>query len=386
MNILYISLDDPRKFGMGSQQRNNFLWRALREIGDVYTVFGAREKDSLVVDDNLKIRSIFLRPKTFLEAKFRWFFRGLIKYGNWPFRDKCIVRECIGWKDVKFDIVVARCLGAASWLSAWQIAPLYVDVDDVPTLAFESVIRFQLPHILVPVSRAIMRWWQNFVVGKCNGLWLVKASDSNELPKGVRYSLLHNIARLPADSYSINCEAEEKIMLTVGCMGYGPNSEGVSWFLKNVWCTFYEDHRDWKYVIVGRGADHLHLSEWQGYQGVNVMGYVDNLEDVYARASAVVAPINSGAGTCIKVIESAVYGKKTFATPFAVRGMQEDEISRYGIDVFYGADEFIREFNSWFDKETSARTDCLARIAADARKDYSFDGFRDAVRDMVQNG
>ena len=38
MNILYLSEPDPRMTHFGGAQRTNYIWRALQEVGDVYTM------------------------------------------------------------------------------------------------------------------------------------------------------------------------------------------------------------------------------------------------------------------------------------------------------------------------------------------------------------
>ena len=385
MNILYISLDDPRKTSTGSNQRNHFLWKALQRIGTVYAVYAVGPTSAPVDDKVDRVRSVCLKPSSWVEAKIRWFFRGLIKYGNWPFRDVAKVRRAIGWADVRFDIVVARCLGTASSLVAWKVAPLYVDIDDVPTLAFESVLKQMLPRFVVPLSRFLIHWWQRYVIEKCTGVWIVKDTDKSELPEATHYSLLPNISNTPSGLYSFEMLENCKSLIFIGNMGYSPNSEGVSWFLDTVWPVFYASHKDWVFRVIGGNASETDKQRWKAVSGVEVMGFVEDIECIYEKAYAVVAPINSGAGTCIKVIEGVVYGKKTFATPFAARGMSEDCIRDLGIDIFRDAKEFVRKFSDWVQIESDERKRLLVQFSANARNAYSFDGFCNSVMGMLKN-
>lgn len=383
MNILYISLDDPRQTSMGSQQRNHFLWKALSRLGSVYTVFSKKIGEADVCDEHAKIKSVDVSSPYWVVRKIMWIFRGLTKYGNLPFRSKTYIRSCIGWEDVKFDVVVTRCLGTASRFGAWEIAPLYVDIDDVPTLAFESLLKYQLPSVLQPVGRSLIRWWQGFVVRKCHAVWVVKESDVSELPKGTRWGLLTNIAKKPSAGYGLVARTREKELVTLGYMGYGPNSAGVNWFLNNVWTQFYSKHPDWEYAIAGGGASARDVEMWVTYPGVKVLGFVDDLEDLYSRAAAIVTPIESGAGTCIKVIEAAVFGRKIFATKFAARGLTESQLNRYGIDIFCDAKSFEKLVVRW-EVQSFEKKQMQERITfEESNRDYSEERFCQNVESLI---
>ena len=52
------------------------------------------------------------------------------------------------------------------------------------------------------------------------------------------------------------------------------------------------------------------------------MGFVSDLRGLYARSRVVCAPILSGAGTRIKIIEAAMYGKPTVATRIGAEGLE----------------------------------------------------------------
>ena len=385
MNILYISLDDPRKTATGSNQRNHFLWKALQKVGKVYTVYSIGNSATHVYDESECICTVSIKPTSWIERKYRYIFRGLIKYGNWPFRNVEKVRQTIGWTDVKFDVVVARCLGTASNLVAWKIAPLYVDIDDVPTLAFESILKQRLPFCIVPISRFLIRWWQKFVVKKCVGVWIVKEEDKKELPASTKSALLSNIANCPSDAYSVDQVESSKALVSIGNMGYEPNSSGVSWFLDNVWTEFHASHKDWCYIVVGGNVSEDSERKWSAVPGVKIMGFVADIEHVYEKSYAVIAPINSGAGTCIKVIESAMFGKKTFATPFAARGISERRMKDLGIDIFDNAHEFVNKFEVWEMLGIDERKKALALFRENAKIAYSFEGFCKSVKDMLEN-
>jgi polysaccharide biosynthesis protein PslH len=84
-----------------------------------------------------------------------------------------------------------------------------------------------------------------------------------------------------------------------------------------------------------RPASHLPMDE-----RVEVLGFVEDLRPLYARADVVVAPLIISSGTNIKVLEAMACGKAIVSTPIGCAGLG----LRHGHDVFIRKDwdEFAR--------------------------------------------
>jgi glycosyltransferase involved in cell wall biosynthesis len=54
---------------------------------------------------------------------------------------------------------------------------------------------------------------------------------------------------------------------------------------------------------------------------IRVLGFVDDLAEVYRRASLLIAPMQAGGGTRIKVLEAAAFGLATVASAQAADGL-----------------------------------------------------------------
>lgn len=108
-------------------------------------------------------------------------------------------------------------------------------------------------------------------------------------------------------------------LLFVGSLGYEANHEGVTWFLKRVWPRL-------KHVagieldIVG-AAPAPALRRLARRRGIRLHGYKPDLAPFYSRATLVVAPLRTGAGTRIKIIEAATHGVPVVATTIAAEGL-----------------------------------------------------------------
>lgn len=359
MNILYICGDNPEELGCGTKVRTHFIYEALKKLGTVY-VFVPPNVRKLGFGANL--------------------FRGLTKVGQLPCKSAEDARKTVGFEGVHFDAVVVRYVNLAAEFCAWKIAPCYIDIDDVPIQAFQ-LDKHRLPRGFRGLATLTVRMWQRYVLSRCRGVWVVKDEDRRFVPRGVRRGILRNVAQGPK-TWSPFAK-REKLLMSVGLMGYGPNVDGVAWFVREVWSKFHRQHPDWRYAIAGRGTPEWLVRECERIGGVDVLGFVDDLDALYAKSTAVVAPILSGAGSCVKVAESALHGRKTFVTACAARGLSADEVTGMGLEVFSSGDDFLQKLDCWASLSPAERSERENRIFENARRINSFDFFAKIVRQIL---
>lgn len=124
------------------------------------------------------------------------------------------------------------------------------------------------------------------------------------------------------------------------CLLFGPDSvpnyQGFQWFVKRV-SPFLEIPT----LVAGKGMD-VHKAEFES-EKARVLGYVDDLGDLYSRASCVAIPLFDGGGMKIKTAEALMHGKYIFGTDEAFSGYAFD-VSKVGA-LCNSADEFIKRVN-----------------------------------------
>lgn len=106
-------------------------------------------------------------------------------------------------------------------------------------------------------------------------------------------------------------------ILFVGGMN-PPNIEGLQWFLTQVWPLLLQRvPRATLYICgdVGRSIG-------QPPPGVIWRGRVENLEPEYADAAVVIAPLLTGSGMKIKVVDAASHGTACVTTPIGLQGLE----------------------------------------------------------------
>ena len=92
------------------------------------------------------------------------------------------------------------------------------------------------------------------------------------------------------------------VVLFPGQMTYGPNIDGARWLVDDVLPELRALEPSVTVRIVGRTGPEVEAL--RGRDGVEIVGYVERIEDELARADAVAVPLRQGSGTRIKIVEA----------------------------------------------------------------------------------
>lgn len=109
-------------------------------------------------------------------------------------------------------------------------------------------------------------------------------------------------------------------LYTIGAMNWIPNQEGIRWFLHEVWPDVHERFPGIKYYIAGR-----EMPEWMRelkLPGVVVAGEVEDARQFIASKSIMIAPLFSGSGIRVKIIEGMAAGKAVVSTTIGAEGIR----------------------------------------------------------------
>jgi glycosyltransferase involved in cell wall biosynthesis len=113
-------------------------------------------------------------------------------------------------------------------------------------------------------------------------------------------------------------EVDPPVVLMVGNYQYAATREGARFILDRVVPQVLARHPRAVFRFAGPGLPAVR------HPNVQVPGFVDDLPAEYRRAAVVVAPITSGGGIKIKVIEALAMGRFLVATPKAMEGIGTD--------------------------------------------------------------
>lgn len=148
------------------------------------------------------------------------------------------------------------------------------------------------------------------------------------------------------------------------CLLFGPigsaNYEAFRWFIKNV-----SPYLNCRTIVAGKGFEN-HRKEFESDK-VQVLGYVDNLDDLYKESAVVAIPLLSGSGMKIKTAEAMMYGRYIVGTDEAFAGYNID-FDKIG-GLCNTAEAFVKKINILIQK-----VDCFNEYARECYvKNYSIE-------------
>ena len=155
---------------------------------------------------------------------------------------------------------------------------------------------------------------------QCDEVWVPTESEAAELiAQGcapARVLVVPNLLDIDANADLAAVEPEPATLLFVANFDYAPNRRAAEWLVHDILPRLQRGCPTVRLLLVGRG-----LPAALTAPGVEVAGFVPDLDAVYRRATVVVLPVREGAGTMVKTIEALARGKATVGTPTAFRGL-----------------------------------------------------------------
>jgi glycosyltransferase involved in cell wall biosynthesis len=112
--------------------------------------------------------------------------------------------------------------------------------------------------------------------------------------------------------------AREELAVFFGHFGYRPNRAGMLRFLREGWPRTLEAVPRARLAVAGAGIDADVRAELEAFAGVEVLGLVDDLPALLARAAAVLVPLWEGGGTRLKALEAMAAARPVVGTPLGV--------------------------------------------------------------------
>lgn len=150
---------------------------------------------------------------------------------------------------------------------------------------------------------------------------------------------------------------EENTIFHIGSMNWFPNEQGIKWFLNDIWDDIHKSLPEVKAFFAGRNMPlWLINGKWEG---VDVVGEVDDSIRFMSSKQIMVVPLLSGSGIRIKILEAMSIGKAVIATSIAAEGIMYED--RKNIIIANTPQEFVQAI-----KELTQNKDLLNTISQNA--------------------
>ena len=356
----------PWNGSFGAAQRTSLLYNALQRHMpvEVLQVEGAHAFEALPGDRDgllarLKYKStgiagLSLRPDKRLRG---W----AAKHLDWN----------------RYSVVVGRYPAPALKLGVPTSVPLWIDADD----AVRRSARKTLDAALTNMKSALRTRILQSALSRAQIVFFTSEAERRRY-NGLCGKVLPNVPFVFRPDPIAPAPENKSTLLFVGALWYGPNKEGVEWFLKQCWPILKQRFAELRLRLIG-ACPPAQRAQWEAYPDVESPGFVDDLAVEYDRALFAVAPIREGAGTNIKVLEAYAYGRPCVITQFSYAAFADSFKAGESIAVARDAEEMVERC-----AELYRSADARARMAAAGRevlaRDFSQQRFDRIIDETMQ--
>jgi len=158
----------------------------------------------------------------------------------------------------------------------------------------------------------------------------------------------------------------------VGGFRHPPNVDGLLWFCTDIWPQIRGRLPDVELTVVGSHPP-AEVQALSALDGVRVVGFVEDLGPVFARARVSVAPLRYGAGQKGKVVTSLGYGVPCIVTGIAAEGLGLDNgqgimIADEVADFAEAVTEIYKDPMLWEKISTDGLASATAQFSVDANR------------------
>ena len=335
MNVLFLSQRLPFAPNRGDRTRAYFLLRELSRFAEVslFSLIHDREEQDAVgsVPFVTRVATAMVTPR-------RNRFKGAVQM---VFSDRPLTHALLDAPDArskleqifqesKPDVIVALCSSMAKFalelpLSSRPLIVDFIDADSGKWRQLGEQTNGPLAWIYAREARTLgafeatvcERAFATFVVNdrERDTLKIVAPhADIGVVEVGVELD----------DFRPPQPPVESSDVVFCGVMDYGPNDEGVRWFLDAVWPIVRRSRPDATFTIVGRSpTKNLHAAA-AADPSVTVTGAVPSVQPYLWRSALSVAPLRRARGVQTKVLEAVAAGLPVVVTEAVMSGLPEE--------------------------------------------------------------
>ncbi len=221
----------------------------------------------------------------------------------------------------QYDLVIASQLSTAAYHPYFRHVPavfeeleIGLSLDDLRrTLDWKKRLRLSLTWFKLHryLSRLLDSFQAVTVVSKQEEQLVLE-----NFPKVKRVQVIPNCMNM--DEYTdVHRDVRPNTLIFTGSFRYYVNYDAMKWFVGEVFPLILEEVPSAELIITGDHAD-LPLPPCKN---VTLAGYVDDVKSLIASSTVALAPLLSGGGTRLKILEAMAIGTPVVATSKGAEGL-----------------------------------------------------------------
>jgi glycosyltransferase involved in cell wall biosynthesis len=224
------------------------------------------------------------------------------------------------------DAVVILDDYAGSYVGAADGTPVIIDKHNVLLAStraegpIERTLKRRMEHHLLEVP--LTRSFERRAVKGADAVVVTSADEAERLRRlhgRDADAVVPSAVDLPAAPVR---GGDPKVVGWLGALDWRANVDGLVRFVESAWEPLGRD--GFQLLVAGRSPDPS-LSRLERFEGVQILGYVERLEDFFGRVGAAVVPLWDGPGVKLKTVTLMGAGLPTAATPVALEGVAAED-------------------------------------------------------------
>jgi len=246
-------------------------------------------------------------------------------------------------KNNKVDIVIFESIYLASYFSVvkkYSTAKTIIRSHNVEYEIWERLAEneaFFLKKIYFKKLAKDLKKAELSIINKTDGIISITFEDEKKL---LKYGVKIPLTTIPVsiESQSLNCDYLVNSFFHIGSMNWLPNLEAVNNLINNIFPKIRLKIPTAKLYLGGSFMpDTIQTSE---SEGIIVEGFINNVPNFITSNGIMLAPIKSGSGVRVKILESMSFGVPIVTTKIGIEGIH----STNGTDIMIAntEDEFIQ--------------------------------------------
>jgi glycosyltransferase involved in cell wall biosynthesis len=300
----------PRGKAFGGQLRALHIGRALKQMGDVkLLVVSSDQQDPEAVRQTAE--EFEFEDAAQVEVCHN---HGLVEKLRWGFDSKFLnIHGCVASPQDRarvdslireFDLVWLMNSRTPNIMMRWLWPHSHLDIDDVQSTYLKTLAQ-NAPQLLARTSAharsLVMQRRELLYRTRFTTQSVCSESDRAYLGGGNAIHVISNgYARPKIEPRRIAPVNPPRIGF-IGLYSYGPNREGVEWFLKECWPLIRTSTPGIRFRVVGQGTADLREKNWPD---TDALGWLDDPAPEISTWSAMIVPIRVGGGTRIKIADA----------------------------------------------------------------------------------
>ncbi len=195
-----------------------------------------------------------------------------------------------------------------------------LDLHNVESALVDSYARSRrgVPAALLRAEASALRRMERRTIGEFDHVVVVSEQERARLTAGARSVLVCPNGREPS---VVLPDAPDPTVAFVATMGWAPNVDAAVWLGREIWPEVLARVPRAQLLLVGR--DPAPAVRALAGDSVHVTGTVADVTPYLAQSRVVVAPLRSGGGTRLKIMEALDVGRPVVATSVGCEGMED---------------------------------------------------------------